>query len=205
LKTVLNSALTLVLFVASSGWLRAQEVGAYLGLGGAYASSNGVQIETFSDGNLYKTPSLTGVFSHAALDVLFSKHIGVGADISWRFSHDDYAGIPYRPYFYNVDAIYRFSEFTTKGWFPEVRGGLGGARLRFTPSDDQSCAQVPGCQQTNHFQQHLAIAARWYWTDHVFIRPAFDLHHVNNFDEFGSNWVPQYSVGVGYSVGKRDR
>jgi hypothetical protein len=24
---------------------------------------------------------------------------------------------------------------------------------------------------------------------------------VNNFFQFGNNWVPQYSVGIGYSMG----
>ena len=205
LKTILQSAAIVALVFISPRQLRAQEVGAYFGVGGAYASSNGAHIETFSDGNLYKTPSLNGVFGDAAMDVLFTRHIGAGANISWRFAGGDYAAIPYRPYFYNIDAIYRFSTFAAKRLFPEVRGGLGGARLRFTPSDDLSCAQVPGCQQSNHFQQHLAIAVRWYGTEHFFIRPAFDLHHVNNFVEFGSNWVPEYFIAIGYSIGRRDR
>jgi hypothetical protein len=192
------------LVFALSAVLRAQEVAAYFGAGSVYASSNGAQVETFSDGNLYSTPSLGGMFGRAGFDTLFTRQLGVGADISWRFSQDNYAGIPYRPIFYNVDAIYRLNKFSTKRLFPELRGGLGGARLRFTPSDDQSCAQVPGCQQSNHFQQHLAIAVRWYGTEHFFVRPVVDLHHVNNFSEFGSNWVPEYGVGIGYSIG-RDR
>jgi hypothetical protein len=49
---------------------------------------------------------------------------------------------------------------------------------------------------------HLAAAGRWYLTDHLFLRPALDVHFVRNFFEFGSNWVPQYSVGIGYSFGR---
>ena len=63
--------------------LRAQEVAAYLGFGGAHDSSNGAQIETFSDGNLYKTPSVGGLFAHLGASVFVTEHVGVGAEISW--------------------------------------------------------------------------------------------------------------------------
>jgi hypothetical protein len=132
-----------------------------------------------------------------------TKQLGVGAEISWKTSQGDYAGIPYRPILYNFDAIFRPAKFTTKRSVPELRGGIGGARLRFVPVDDQSCAQVPGCPASNHFQQHVAVATRWYLTNHLFLRPAFDLHHVNNLFEFGSDWVPEYSVGIGFSLGRR--
>jgi hypothetical protein len=29
-----------------------------------------------------------------------------------------------------------------------------------------------------------------------------DVHWVNNFFQFGSGWVPQYSVAVGYRFGE---
>ena len=205
MKPILNAIIAAALFSASTQLVLAQEVAAHVGFGSGHDSSSGAPIETYSDGILYKTGSLGGVFAHAGFDVFFGKTLGVGAEISWRVAQADYAGVSYRPGFYNVDVIYRPAKFKTKRWDPELRAGLGGARLRFSPSDDQSCAQVPGCEESNHFQQHLAVAARWSWTDHWFLRPAFDLHHVNNFSEFGSNWVPEYSVGVGYSVGKPER
>ena len=204
MRAIFNAAVLLVFAFGPMRPLRAQEVAAYLGFGSAHDSSNGAQIETFSDGNLYKTPSVGGLFAHLGASVSLTKHVGVGAEVSWRISQVDYAGIPYRPILYNVDAIFRPDKLTTKRLVPELRAGIGGARLRFTPPDDQSCAQVPGCPASNHFQQHVAVATRWYVTDHLFLRPAFDLHHVNNLVEFGSNWVPRYSVGIGYSIG-RDR
>jgi hypothetical protein len=50
----------------------------------------------------------------------------------------------------------------------------------------------------------VAVATRWYFTNHFFLRPAFDLHHVDNFFEFGSDWVPEYSVGIGFSLGRQE-
>lgn len=202
MRAILNTTVVLVFAFAPMRLLRAQEVAAYLGFGGAHDSSTSAQIETFSDGNLYKTPSLGGFFAHIGASVFVTKQLGVGAEISWKTSQGDYAGIPYRPIFYNVDAIFRPAKYTTKRLMPELRAGIGGARLHFIPVDDLSCAQVPGCPASNRFQQHVAVAARWYLTNHLFLRPAFDLHHVDNFLEFGSDWVPQYSVGIGYSLGR---
>ena len=31
--------------------------------------------------------------------------------------------------------------------------------------------------------------------------PQFDIHWVHNFYDFGTNWVPQYGVNVGYRFG----
>jgi hypothetical protein len=202
LKAIFNTAVVLGFVFAPVQPLRAQEVAAYLGFGSAYDSSNGAQIETFNDGNLYKTPSVGGFFAHVGASVLVTKQVGVGAEISWRTSQGDYAGLPYRPIFYDFDAIFRPAKYTTKRLVPELRAGIGGARMRFLPPDDQSCAQVPGCPSSDHFQEHVAVAVRWYVTEHFFVRPAFDLHHVHNLFEFGSGWVPEYSVGVGYSVGR---
>jgi hypothetical protein len=204
LRAILNTAAVLALLFVPVRPLRAQEVAAYLGFGSAHDSSNGAKFETFSDGNLYRAPSMGGFFAHLGASVFVTKHIGVGAEISWKAAKGDYAGIPYRPIFYNVDAIFRPAKFTTKRFAPELRAGIGGARLRFLPDDDQSCAQVPGCPASNHFQQHMAVVMPWYLTTHLFVRPAFDLHYVNNLSEFGSGWVPEYSVGFGYNIGRRE-
>jgi hypothetical protein len=71
------------------------------------------------------------------------------------------------------------------------------------------CDQFAGCSTFNqgvetstHFQVHMALAARLYVTDHLFVRPAVDAHYVNNLFQFGCNWVPEYSVGLGWSFGR---
>ena len=201
---IFKTAAVLVLAFTPMRALRAQEVAPYLGFGAAYDSSNGAQFDTFSDGNLHRTPNLVAFFAHVGASVFVTKNLGIGAELSWRLSKGDYAGIPYRPIFYNVDAIFRPARFTTTRLAPELRAGIGGARMRFLPDDDLSCAQVPGCPAANHFQQHVTVATPWFLTGHVFLRPAFDLHHVNNLSEFGSGWVPEYSVGIGYSLGREE-
>lgn len=178
----------------------AQEVGGYLSLGGMHDGSTGKQIETFGDGVIYKTPRLDGLFATFGASISLRKSFGVGGEISWRPSLQDYAGIPYRPTLYSFDAIYKPAGLTSKRFVPELRAGLGGMRLTFFPAND--CGQIAACPSANHFQTHLGVAGRWYWTEHFFLRPAIDVHHVNNLAEFGSDWIPQYSVGIGYSIGR---
>jgi hypothetical protein len=74
--------------------------------------------------------------------------------------------------------------------------------VRYSFDDQAACDKVPGCPESTHFQVHLGVATRIYVADHIFIRPAMDVHYVNNFSEFGSNWVPQYSIGIGYGFGR---
>jgi hypothetical protein len=203
LRSILKTVVTLWAgFLVPVQVVCGQEVAAYLGLGSAHASSSGLQINTFGDGTLYKTPTLGGPFMDLGASVFINKHVGVGAEIAWRPSQGDYAGIQYRPSFYSFDGIFRLAKVSKKRLEPEFRAGVGGARVRYFFDDPQSCDQIQGCPDSTHFQVHLAAAARWYLTDHLFLRPALDVHYVNNFFEFGSNWVPRYSVGIGYGFGR---
>ena len=186
---------------ASSQLVHAQEVSAYASLGGAHDSSNGAQIDTFGDGELHNTPKLGGLFGTIGGSVFLTRHVGLGAELSWRM-RSDYAGIQYRPSFSNFDVIFRPASDNTKRVAPEFRLGLGSARIHYFPDDYQFCDQLAGCPSSHHFQVHLGASAPLYFTKHVYLRPAFDLHYVRNLFEFGSNWAPQYSVGLGYSFGR---
>ena len=200
---LVNAVATALLgFSASLPAVHAQEVGAYLGFGGAHDSSNGSQIDTFGDGTLHKSPHMVGLFMQLGASVFFNKQFGVGAELSWRPSQGDYAGLLYRPSFYSFDAIFRPTRASTKRFEPEFRAGIGGARVRYSFDDPSFCDPVPGCPDSTHFQVHMGVATRIYLKDHIFFRPALDVHYVNNFSEFGSNWVPRYSVGIGYSFGR---
>ena len=199
--------ITCGLFVAAQMSF-AQNVNAYIGVGTAMDSSNNTQIDTFGTGNPFTTPSLTGAYMDIGASAMFTKHVGVGADINWRASRGNYAGLLYRPMFYNFDGVW--TPVSTKRFEPEVRLGLGGMHIGYS-FNQTNCDAFGGCNTVNepvetssHFQVHGALAARFYLTDHVFVRPAVDAHYVNNFFQFGSNWVPEYSVGVGYTFGSRE-
>jgi len=181
---------------------KAQQVDLYLGVGGAHARSNDRQIETFGDGTLYQTPSLGGVFTDFGVNVFLNKQVGVGWTAAWRWASGDYAGLPYHSTFHTFDAIYQPARLHTRKAAPELRAGIGMTSTHFEFDDDNVCAQVPGCPGTHHFLVHGAGAARLYVSEHIFVRPAVDIHYVHNFSVFGSKWVPRYSISLGYSFGR---
>ena len=54
------------------------------------------------------------------------------------------------------------------------------------------------------FQVHTGVGVQFFLTQHLFIRPQFDLHYVPNLtQQFGSNAVPEGKIWVGYSFGER--
>jgi len=205
LKIIRIAMPALMALTAGIPFASAQQLNAYYSVGTAMDSSSNTQIDTFGTGSPYTTPRMGGLFSDFGAGFMFAKKYGAGADISWRDTQAAYAGLNYRPLFYNFDAIYQ--PVKTKRFAPELRLGLGGVRLGYSLSQT-ACNSFTGCTTANesvasseHFQVHAELAARFYVTDHIFVRPAVEAHWVNDFFQFGSNWVPQYSIGVGYSFG----
>jgi hypothetical protein len=193
--------------VAGANFAYAQNPSVYFGLGTARASSSNQLINTYGTGTLYPTPKLTGLFGTFGGDVMFRPYLGVGAEFSSRFRQGPYAGLKYRPTFYDFNVILQPAPKAAR-IVPELQAGLGGAKLSFYYSQ-QFCSIFVGCQTSNaflssssHFQLHAAGGLRIYVTPRVFIRPQIDVHWVNNFFQFGSNVVPQYGVAVGYTLGR---
>lgn len=184
----------------------AQNVNVYFGVGTANDTSSNQQIDTFSTGTPYTTPKLGGSFLDAGASAMFTKHFGVGGDVSWRATHAAYTGLNLMPLFYDIDGIWQ--PMKTKRFEPEIHAGLGGMKLDYTYSQTE-CNPLSGCATASqgvassaHFQGHFAAAARFYLTDHIFIRPAVDTHVVANLFQYGRDVVPEYSLGIGYSFGR---
>ena len=177
----------------------------YVGLGTATDSSNGQSIDPLGIGAFANTPKLTGLFATVGGGLMLTNHFGAGAEINWRGGQGNYSGVNYRPIFYDFNGIWQ--PLKTKRFVPEIQAGIGGVAVHFA-ANTNSCSALVGCQNvslgsesSSHFQTHLSAAARIYVTPRIFVRPAVDVHYVNNFFQFGSNWVPEYSLGVGYSFG----
>jgi hypothetical protein len=201
-----NGALALCFgLLASAPLMMAQQANLYFGVGTAVDSSNSQSLDLLGTGTPLGTPKMTGTFLSAGGGFMFTPHWGLGADLSWRASQGDYAGLNYRPFFYDFNGIWQ--PMRAKRFVPEIQAGAGGVRVGFS-ANTQSCDPLVGCSSINlgsesseHFQAHFGVAARLYATSHIFLRPAVDVHWVNDFFQFGHNWVPEYSVGLGYSFG----
>jgi len=186
----------------------AQNASVFFGLGSAHDSATNQPLDTFGDGTLFNTPTLGGTFVRLGGDVMVRPKLGFGADFSFRASQGAYAGLNYRPLFYDFNAIYQPLGNTSSKIVPELQGGLGGVDLKFY-LPQSSCDQFAGCSSSNlflesshHFQLHLGGGVRFYVKGGIFVRPQVDVHWVHNFFQFGSDWAPEYSVAVGYTFGR---
>ena len=206
---VLRNLFPLSLVLGLSTSLAQAQAGAdvFFGAGTMIAPSSGQSIDTFGTGNAFQTPRLGGTFGKVGADFLLKPHFGIGAETDFRFSQGSYAGLTYRPLFYDFNAIWLPTGQVERRIVPELEGGIGGAHLSFS-LPTSTCNPFTGCStssafldSSNHFQVHMAAGVRFYVTQHLFLRPQVDARYVNNFFQFGSNWVPEYGAAVGWSFG----
>jgi hypothetical protein len=164
------------------------------------------------------TPALSGFFMGFGGTIMLTKHLGFGGEASVEPVKQNYSviydstGAAYplksRQLFYDVDAVY--APVNQKKVMVRLAGGVGGARTSFAITSS-SCVGTAVCQNqtqafgnASHFQIHAGLGVQLYVTEHLFIRPQFDLHYVPNFtNQFGSTMAPGAMVWIGYSMGDR--
>jgi hypothetical protein len=176
----------------------------YFGLGTKQVGSTNELIDFTGTGNALPTGSMGGVFGILGGGVMLTDSLGVGGEVSFRFAQGDYAGLGYRPIFYDFNGIWT-PKLGTERVMAEFQGGFGGVNLRFYGGGAQSCDYYTGrCSDfagsSNHLQLHAAAGLRFYIKERIFIRPQLDYHWVRNLVEFKSNSVPGFSFAIGYST-----
>jgi len=135
-------------------------------------------------------------------DILFRGNLGVQGEVNWRASQGLYGGqIPYRPLFWDFNAIYarRFNQRVGA----EALGGIGGESIRFY-SGQYNCDYYGNCTNyisSNHFMADVGGGIRFYVWRSAFIRPEVRLYLVHNNAEFNSSYPVRYGVSLGYTFG----
>jgi hypothetical protein len=191
-----------------------------VGFGTAQVGSNGAGIDNASSSNAFgtcslssgdsfcqKTPGLGGFFLGLGGDVMLQKHFGVGAEVNLQPAKSDYGPLQYRQTFYDFNGIY--APVNEKRLALQLQGGIGGAKTGFSFAQN-SCVGTAVCSNvsqpvgnSNHFQVHAGVGVQFFLTEHLFIRPQFDLHYVPGLtQQFGSNVVPEGTIWVGYNFGE---
>jgi hypothetical protein len=216
-KLTIGTILLSTLLLGSVGSVRAQGVSPYFGLGSA-TDSAGTSAGCPS-GNLFDDitgfcepgPTIGGVFGVFGVDFMLKAHLGFNGEYAFRFAQAPYlpaAGLNYRPGFYDFNVIYQ--PLSGKRIVPLVEGGIGGARIALYQTQTVSVTgitntfSIPAGLNANHFQVHGAVGVKLYVKGNIFIKPQFDIHYVTHLtDQFGRDWVPQYTVAVGYTFGER--
>ena len=76
---------------------------AQAGIGTNHAKSNGQLIDTFGDGNLFRSPKLGGFFLGLGGNLMLWKRFGVGAEVQLQPNKPDYAGLQARTTFWDLN------------------------------------------------------------------------------------------------------
>ena len=171
-------------------------------------------------GPCVSSPALSGATIGVGGDLMLWKRFGIGAEVAIQPAKETYVNlnasaaanglnalsVQSRMTLFDVNGI--FQPVNTKKVAVKLEGGIGGANLKFYEAGSSS--SVLGSQNSsqyiqsaNHFQVHGGVGVQIYVTDHIFIRPEFDVHYVRNLTEFGSSVVTSEMVWVGYSWGDR--
>ena len=166
------------------------------------------------------TPSLSGFMLGFGGDLMLKKKFGIGAEVALQPGKQTYVNlngsaasqglntlsIQSRMTLFDFNGI--FQPISTKKVQLKLQGGIGAANLKFYESGssssilgNQNSSQY--IQSANHFQVHGGVGVDIFVTDHIFVRPEFDIHYVPNLTQFGSNAVLQGMVWLGYSWGDR--
>jgi hypothetical protein len=195
-----------------------------IGFGGAQTTA----AKTGLDGNLNactigssgctSTPDFSAFMLGFSGDLMLWKHFGVGAEVNFQPSKQDYVtlnaaavgltsySIQSRTTFYDFNGIYQ--PIKAKRAAVKLEGGIGGANIKFYESGsssnnligNQNFSQYFG--SSNHFQVHGGAGVQIYISEHVFLRPQFDVHYVHNLNQYGRNAVIEGTIWLGYTLGQ---
>ena len=193
LRKLILGALLFILVVAYRP-AHAQQFDAAFGFSGLTSPGG----STDSSGTFF--PSIRGgLYPSFSADYLIKHHLGVQGEVAWRARQNLYGGFaPYRPIFYDFNAIY--APQLGKKFGAELMAGVGGEDVRFY-SGQYTCNFV-SCTNyvsTNHFAGHIGAGLRYYVWGNLFVRPEAHLYLVHNNSEFSSSTVARYGVSIGYS------
>jgi hypothetical protein len=188
---------TLCSFLISSGALLAQENhkgDVAIGFGSVLSTSSSNASGDYSPQNMGG-----GLYPTASADFLLRHNLGVSGELSWRAARNLYEGYePFRPLFYDINAIYapRFG----KHLGVEAMAGIGAASTRFY-SGQYNCNFVTCTDyvSTTHFMGHVGAGVKLYVKGNFFVRPEVHWYLIHNNNEFSSGSAERVGASIGYT------
>jgi hypothetical protein len=166
------------------------------------------------------TPSLSGVMLGFGGDLMLKKKLGFGAEVAFQPAKETYVNlnasaaqqgltslsVQSRMTLYDFNGIYM--PISTKKFDLKLQAGIGGANLKFYEQGSSTSAlgssnESQYFQSANHLNVHGGVGVDVFVTDHIFIRPEFNIHYIPNLTQFGSSAVITGMVWLGYSWGDR--
>lgn len=156
-----------------------------------------------ASGNHFPQSLTGGAYPSFSADILFYKNFGFQGEFAWKASRGIWQDVqPYRPFFYDFNAIYapKLADRT----YIELLAGLGSEATRyyqpFQTCDFYTCKNYV---TINHFMGHFGVGLKMYPGRNFFVRPEAHLYLVNDNQEFSSARAVRYGVSIGYTFGGR--
>ncbi len=143
-----------------------------------------------------------GSYFSASGDWLLHKRVGVQAEVAWKGSRGIYYpggyNQPYRPFFYDANAIW--VPKISKRMSAEFMAGVGLENTRFYKGT-QACTFLTCTNfvSSTHFMEHFGGGLRLYAFHRLFVRPEAHLYVVNNNVEYSSGHAVRYGASIGYT------
>lgn len=158
------------------------------------------------------TSALSGFFLGFGADAMLWKRFGIGGEVSLQPVKPDYVPawqqypslLQYRETFYDFNGI--FAPVNEKRIVLKLEGGIGAAKTGFSYNQNSCVGTAVVCSSStqsigsaSHFQIHAGVGLQVFLTEHLFIRPQFDLRYVPGFtDQFGSSLVKGGMLWIGF-------
>ena len=141
-----------------------------------------------------------GIYPVFSADYLFfRKHIGIQGEFAWDWNKPIYApdfiNLPYKPLFYDFNAIYSSSRTKHHLAF-EILGGVGVQNTRFYVA---TCSGNSCFGTTNHLLLDGGGGIKYYFWRNFFIRPEGRYYFTLNNVEFSSDHSIRYGASFGYT------
>jgi hypothetical protein len=140
-----------------------------------------------------------GIYPVFSADYLFHKRIGIQGEFAWDWNKPVYLqnffNQPYKPLFYDFNAIYA-SPQTKHHLAFEILGGVGVQNTRFYVS---ACSGSSCFGTTNHLLLDGGGGIKYYFWRRFFIRPEGRYYFVIHNEEFSSDHAIRYGASFGYT------
>jgi hypothetical protein len=199
-----------------------------LGFGAAQAKAASTGLDSYyltncaigSAPSCVSTSSLNSFMLGFGGTVLIKHNVGAMIDFTTQPAQQTYATLPaaYNGTGYpeTINSRSTFGDFDVvaqpvsgKRAALRVFGGIGIVNLKFYENTSSTTA-LTGTQNysqyagsSNHFAANFGAGVMIYVTDHMFIEPQFKAHWVNNLTQFGTSFVTEETVWIGYSWGNK--
>jgi len=143
-----------------------------------------------------------GLFPSAGVELMLLGPVGVGGEVAFRGSAQNYSGTSLRPIYYDINLV--ATPITiSRSIVPVVMVGIGSQSLRAFQGLTQ-CGTPGGCvtyASSNHLTAHLGLGLKVYVTQHIFLRPEAHFYFIRHNTEFATTNAERFGISLGYSLG----